>query len=149
MNLRADHVAGGAFVAFGVLILALSGDLPLGRLSMPGAGFMPMLVAVLMIVLGLALALRARESGPLSDIDWSDLRHAGSVVVITAIGIALYEPLGFIITMIVLVLGLLLVIERRNIVYAGVYSVAVVMMAFVVFDKALKSPLPLSPFGFF
>ena len=93
MNLRADHVAGLAFfVLGGLLIIFLSGDLPIGRLSMPGAGFLPILIAVLMIVLGLTLALRARESGPLADIDWSDFRHAGSVVVITGVAIALYEP---------------------------------------------------------
>ena len=36
MNLRADHVAGTAFIVFGALIIALSGDLPAGQLSMPG-----------------------------------------------------------------------------------------------------------------
>jgi hypothetical protein len=41
MTLRADHVAGAAFVAFGILIIALSGDLPTGQLSMPGSGFLP------------------------------------------------------------------------------------------------------------
>ena len=46
MNFRSDHVAGAAFVAFGVLIIALSGDLPTGQLSMPGSGFMPKIVKV-------------------------------------------------------------------------------------------------------
>ncbi len=41
MTLRADHVAGAAFVVFGLLVIALSGDLPFGQLSMPGAGFLP------------------------------------------------------------------------------------------------------------
>lgn len=41
MTLRSDHVAGGFFVAFGILVIALSGDLPVGDLSMPGAGFLP------------------------------------------------------------------------------------------------------------
>ena len=46
MTLRADHVAGAFFLAFGVLIIALSGDLPAGSLSMPGSGFLPKIVAV-------------------------------------------------------------------------------------------------------
>ena len=41
MTLRADHVAGAIFVGFGLLVFALSGDLPTGTLSMPGSGFMP------------------------------------------------------------------------------------------------------------
>ena len=33
MTLRSDHVAGGAFVVFGIVVLAMSGDLPFGTLS--------------------------------------------------------------------------------------------------------------------
>ena len=54
MSLRSDHVAGAAFVVFGGLVIALSGDLPVGQLSMPGSGFLPMIVAVLTIIFGLA-----------------------------------------------------------------------------------------------
>ena len=53
MILRADHVAGAAFVVFGIAVIALSGDLPTGQLSMPGSGFMPKIVAVLTIFFGL------------------------------------------------------------------------------------------------
>ena len=36
MILRRDHVAGGAFIVAGVLVLAVSGDLPFGTLASPG-----------------------------------------------------------------------------------------------------------------
>jgi hypothetical protein len=147
-HLRADHLAGAAFVGFGIAVFALSGDLPMGGLSMPGAGFLPRLIAALMIVLGLALIVRAHESGLLAGIEWSDLRHAASVCAITAVGIVLYERLGFIITMIVMVFGLLVLIERRNVFRAAVYSVVLVGLAFALFDKALRAPLPVGPFGF-
>lgn len=149
MNLRSDHVAGAAFAAFGLLIIALSGDLPVGRLAMPGAGFLPKLVAGLMILFGVLLVLRAaRESAPLADIDWSDLQHAAPVIAITASGIALYTRAGFIITMVAMMVALLALVERRNIVRAGLYSLVVVLLAFGLFDKFLRSPLPLGPFGF-
>ena len=41
MTLRADHVAGAFFVGIGLLVIALSGDLPIGTLSLPGSGFLP------------------------------------------------------------------------------------------------------------
>jgi len=63
--IRTDHVAGSVFVALGIVVLALSGDLPVGTLSFPGAGMMPKLVAGLMIVFGLLLVGRAGESAPL------------------------------------------------------------------------------------
>src|SRR5262249_62147692 len=99
VRLRADHVAGGFFVAFGLVVFALSGDLPVGRLSMPGAGMMPKLVTALMILFGLALIVRARESAPFAEMSWSDLRHAGVVSVIAAATVLLYERLGFILTL--------------------------------------------------
>ena len=142
MILRADHVAGAAFVAFGAAIIALSGDLPVGRLSMPGSGFLPMIVAVLTMIFGLALILRGRESEPFAAVDWADGKHALMVTGFTAAATALYEHLGFIVTMLLMMIGLLLVIERRNAVRVGIYSVAVVLVTYVCFVYGLKTPLP-------
>jgi Tripartite tricarboxylate transporter TctB family len=149
MNLRADHVAGAAFVLFGGLVIALSGDLPTGRLSMPGSGFLPKILASLTIVLGLALILRARESSPLSEIPWGDGKHAAMVIAITAAAIALYTYLGFIITMSLMMAALLIVIERKNPLRACAYSLAVVLVAYACFTVFLKSPLPVSPLRYF
>ncbi len=148
MTLRADHVAGAAFVAFGLLVFALSGDLPTGQLSMPGAGFLPKLIAGLTIVFGLALFFRARESEAFSSLDWADGQHAALVIAITALATALYTWLGFITTMVLMMFGLLVVIERRNVVRAAVYSVGGVVLTYGVFIYMLKAPLPAGPFGF-
>jgi hypothetical protein len=148
VTLRSDHVAGAAFVAFGVLIIALSGDLPTGRLSMPGPGFLPKIVATLTIVLGLALIVRAKESGSLSEVPWSDGKHAGMVTAIAAAGIALYTVLGFNITMVLMLITLLVAIERRNPLRAGIYSVFVVLLTYTAFHILLKTPLPESPFSY-
>ena len=55
MTLRSDHVAGGAFFALGIVVFAISGDLPFGTLSAPGAGMMPKLMAGLMMAFALAV----------------------------------------------------------------------------------------------
>ena len=148
MTLRADHMAGAAFVAFGLLVIALSGDLPFGDLAMPGAGFMPRLLAILMIICGIALMLRARDSAPFAKLNWGNGKHAVMVVVITGIAIALYERLGFLITMLLMMLGLLVVIERRNVVRAVIFSFAVAAITLGVFQYVLQTPLVEGPFGF-
>ena len=148
MNLRADHVAGAVFVAFGLLIIAMSGDLPTGGLSMPGSGFLPKIVATLLIVFGGALILRGKESEPFSAIAWGDLPHAAKVVAITAIGIALYTKLGFLFTLIAMIAAILIIIERRNPLRAAIYAAAIVTAAFVGFEYVLKTPLPNGPWGF-
>ncbi|HTS42128.1 MAG TPA: tripartite tricarboxylate transporter TctB family protein [Xanthobacteraceae bacterium] len=148
MMLRADHVAGGFFVVFGLLVIALSGDLPMGDLSLPGAGFMPKILACLTILFGLVLAARASESKPFVMISWSDAQHAGMVAAITAIAIGIYDWLGFLTTMIVLMFALLVVIERRNFIRAAAYSAGVVLITYVTFEYVLKTPLNTGPFGF-
>ena len=148
MTLRADHIAGAAFVLFGIAVFVLSGDLPYGSLSSPGAGMMPKLVLVLMIVFGVVLILSARASAPLAQIDWSDRNHALLVVLIAGVATTLYQPLGFILTMSLLVFTLLAVIERKNLVRAAAYSIGLTMIAWWVFGTALKSPLETGVLGF-
>ena len=148
MTLRADHIAGGAFIAFGILVFALSGDLPFGSLSAPGAGMMPKLMIALMIVFGIVLLIGGEASQPLADIDWSDRNHALMLVGITAVAVALYQWLGFILTMTLLVFTLLTVVERRGVLRAAAYSVGVTVIAWWVFAKALKAPLERGILGF-
>jgi hypothetical protein len=148
MILRADHVAGAAFVAFGLIIIGLSGDLPTGQLSMPGSGFLPKIVATLLIVFGVILFLRGRESGAFSELGWSDLPHAAQVVALTAVGIGLYTLLGFVAALILMVAAILIIIERRNPLRAAVYAAAVVLIAYFGFAYVLKTPLPTGPWGF-
>lgn len=148
MTLRADHVAGAFFIGVGLLVIALSGDLPTGTLSMPGSGFLPKIVAVLTIFFGLVLALRAGESKPFATLSWTDAKHAAMVVAITAAAIAVFEWLGFLTTNILLIFALLVVIERRRLLPATVYSIGVVVVTYVLFAYALKTPLQAGPLGF-
>jgi putative tricarboxylic transport membrane protein len=148
MTLRSDHIAGAAFVGFAVLVLALSGDLPFGSLASPGAGMMPKLLLVLMLLFGLVLIFNAQTSAPLSEIDWSDRNHAVLVVLIAAIATTLYQWLGFLLTMSLLVFTLLMVVERKNVLRAAAYSIGLTVIAWWVFGTALKSPLETGILGF-
>ena len=148
MTLRSDHVAGAAFIAFGILVFAIAGDLPFGSLSMPGAGMMPKLVTALTMLFGLLLIIGGHASQPFAAIGWSDGSHALKVVVITAVAVASYQTLGFILTMSLLVFVLLVVIERQPVHYAAAYAIALTGMAWWVFGKALKAPLETGILGF-
>jgi hypothetical protein len=146
--IRTDHVAGGVLAAFGLLVLALSGDLPIGTLSFPGAGMMPKLLAGLIIVLGLVLIARAQENAPLAGVSWQDLPHALRVTAITALAIALYQFVGFLITMTLLLFALISGVERRHPVSAAAFSLGVVALTYLLFSVALKTPLEPGLFGF-
>ena len=148
MTLRADHVAGAAFIAFGLLIIALSGDLPMGQLSMPGSGFLPKILAVLTIAFGIVLIARAAESRAFAEVEWTDGKHAAAVTLVTAVAVYLFETLGFLTTMVLMMFALLVAIERRPLHYAALYSVGVVGLTYLTFVYVLKTPLVTGPLGF-
>lgn len=146
--LKADHIVGGVFIAFGILIFAISGELPFGTLSAPSAGMMPKLDAALMMLFAGLILLRAKESPPAASIDWSDRGHAALVLVITGAAVAAYQWAGFLITMAALVFVLLVVVERRNALKAAAYSIGLTLFAYWLFGRALKSPLERGLLGF-
>jgi Tripartite tricarboxylate transporter TctB family len=148
MTLRADHVAGAAFIAFGLLVIALSGDLPMGQLSMPGSGFLPKILAGFTIAFGVVLIVRAGESKPFAELEWSDSVHAAAVTAITGVAIFFFETLGFATTMVAMMLVLLVGIERRPVLHAALYSVGVVGLTYATFVYVLRTPLVTGPFGF-
>jgi hypothetical protein len=123
------------------VVFAISGDLPFGSLTAPGAGMLPKLTAGLMIAFATLIALSGRDSPPVASVDWGDWRHAALLLVITAGAAIAYRPLGFLITMSLLVFLLLVVVERRNVLRAAAYSLALTLFAYWLFGKALKSPL--------
>lgn len=148
MNVRRDHVAGGAFVVAGALILAVSGDYPFGTLASPGAGLLPTLLIVLLMASGLVIFLRARESPVLTEIDWSDVGHAAVVVAVTAAAIAAYTRAGFLITIPVMLFAFVYAVERRSLAWAVGFSAGVTVLAYILFMLLLKTPLPRGLLGF-
>jgi hypothetical protein len=141
MTIRADIIAGGFFVALGIVVFILGWDLPFGRITAPGAGMLPKVLASMMIAFGAIIAIIGVHSEKLSDIPWSDFSHAGLVIVIAAVATFLYSRLGFLITMPLLVFALLAVVERRNLVMAAVFSVSLTLFAYWLFAIVLKAPL--------
>ena len=123
------------------MVFAISGDLPFGSISAPGAGMMPKLAAGTMMFFALLLIVAGAQSQSLAAIDWSDRGHAALLILITAAAVAGYRPLGFILTMTLLVFALLVIVERRKLLIAAVYSIGLTVFAYWLFGKALKSPL--------
>ena len=70
------------------------------------------------------------------------------MVIIAAAAIKGYQTLGFIVTMTLLVFVLLVVIERKRILYAATYALLLTGVAWWVFGKALKAPLETGILGF-
>src|SRR6185503_19830360 len=96
----------------------------------------------LMLVFGSIVLLPAGESPPLAKVSWADVPHAVRLIAVTAIGVALYEPLGFLATMSLLLFSLIFIVERKPLLPAAAFSIGVTVFAYVLFGTLLKSPLP-------
>jgi hypothetical protein len=148
VQIRRDHAAGGAIIAAGALVLALSADLPFGTLASPGAGMLPTVVTALMMAFAAILVLRAGDSPPLGDIAWSDVFHAARVMVVTGAAVAYYISFGFVPTMMALLFVLAFAIERRPLLPAAAFSIGVTLFAYLLFNTLLKAPLPRGVFWY-
>jgi putative tricarboxylic transport membrane protein len=148
MTLRRDHAAGAVFVAAGGLVLAVSGDLPFGTLGSPGAGMLPVSLAVVMTAFGLVLLAQAGRSPPLADLSWGDLPHAVLVAGLAAAAAVLFVPLGFALTGALLLFTLIFLIERRPLLPALAFSIAATGTVYTLFSILLRTPLPRGPLGF-
>ena len=148
MILRRDHVAGGAFIVAGLVVLAVSREYPFGTMASPGAGMLPVLLVALTIAFGAAIFFRAAASPPLATIDWSDLPHAVTVIGAAAAAAFGYTRVGFLITIPLMLFFLVAVAERRSLPWALVFSAGVTGLTYALFKFVLKTPLPGTPFGF-
>jgi hypothetical protein len=148
LRVHRDHIAGGAFVVTGALVLAVSVDLPFGTLASPGAGMLPTLLVTLMMAFGLILLVQARGSPPLAELDWTDLPHAAQVAALAVAAALLYVPLGFALTAPLLLIALILVVERRPLLPALAFSLAATGAIYALFTVVVRTPLPRGLLGF-
>jgi hypothetical protein len=142
VQVRRDHVAGGAMLIAGALVLAASTDLPFGTLASPGAGMLPTVVVVFLMAFASVLLLSAGASPPLGAIAWTDAAHALRVVSATAAAVALYIPLGFIASIALLLFVLTFLVERKSLLSSLAFSAGATLLAYLVFASALNAPLP-------
>ena len=142
-----DRVAGVALMLIGIVAIWESRAFPLGSLHRPGPAFMPVLLAMLLILFGLAVAAMGAGAGRLFDVGWSEWRHAAAIFGCCAFAAWGLDRLGYRITMAVVLAMLFLALERLGVVTSLVLTVGMAWGSFYLFDTLLKVPLPRGPFG--
>jgi len=101
-----------------------------------------------MVVFSVVLMADAAAGQPFAEIDWSGGGHALKVVLIAGAAAAAYQPLGFLLTMSLLVFALLVIVERQPLHYSAGYAIMLTLCAYWLFGKALKAPLQQGILGF-
>jgi hypothetical protein len=139
-----DFYSGLIFIGFGVGAIVIANNYPLGTAARMGPGYFPRILGILLILLGIALSLRALklEGDPIAAWKWRPtLTVLGSVVLF-----------GFIVNAAGLVVSTIILIvmsswastefRLKESIISGVLLSALVVGVFVI---ALKLQLPIWP----
>jgi putative tricarboxylic transport membrane protein len=146
--LTTDRVAGAALVLIGVVAVWQSRQFPFGSLHRPGPAYVPVLLAVLLIVFGIAVAVMGGTSRRLAALGWGEWRHAVAIFATCAFAAVGLERLGYRLTMSVVMAFLLVILERKNIALSLAVALGIALGSFYLFDTVLRVPLPRGPLGF-
>lgn len=142
-----DRVAGAALVLIGLVTLVESRAFPLGTLHRPGPAFVPVVLASLLILFGMAVFAMGAPSRHMGDVGWHEWRHAVAIFGACAFAALGLERLGYRLTMAVVVAFLLLIVERKGWVLGLALTLVVAWGSFLLFDTLLNVLLPRGPFG--
>ena len=142
-----DRLAGATLVLFGLVTIWQSRAFPLGSLHRPGPAYMPVVLALLLIVFGVAVFVMGSRASRLAEVGWHEWRHAVAIFAACAFAAWGLERLGYRLTMAAVVSFLVLGLERKGLILGLVLTVAMAWGSFYVFDTLLKVPLPRGPFG--
>ena len=116
----------------------------------PGPGFFPLWYGVAMLALSVLLIVSHLRQGYArgNAIDWTKLGRALSTWFALAVSVALFKPLGFVVSFALLTYFIVAVMYRRPLATAALAAVASAGGFYLVFDRALGVPLPVGLLGF-
>lgn len=145
--LTTDRVAGVALVTIGLYVLWESRALPLGTVHNPGPAYMPIVLALLVILFGVLTAATGGATPRVGAVGWSEWRHAVVILGVCAFAALGLERLGWRATIGLSLAFLLGIAERKGAVAAVLFALALALGTYYLFDTLLRVPLPRGPLG--
>src|SRR6186997_2697131 len=140
-GLKCDQFSGLMLLALALYVGWENRVYPVGTLQEPGPGYLPLLLAVFLGVMGMLIAFWGIRSAPLAAMKWSEATRA--VVILAACAAATFalERIGYRLTMVVLLVFFLGVLERRRPVPVVLVSLGFSLASFYVIGDLLHVPL--------
>ena len=131
---------------FAVVVIAGSVDAGIGwGAEGPKAGFFPFYVALLILISSVINFFGIGAKGPALFADWSQLRQVMSVLVPTAVYVAVIPYTGIYLASIILVAVFMRWLGRYGWGMVALISVGVPLITFFVFEDWFLVPLPKGP----
>ena len=146
-GLRSDQISGVVFVLIALLVAWENRAFPVGSLSTPGPGYMPLMLAIALGVFGLLIALRGGASPLFNSIDWSEGKRGIVLLIACGVAVFLLERIGYRLTMIALLVFMLGVVERKGPLPTVLVALGFAFISHFLFATLLKVQLPYGPWG--
>jgi hypothetical protein len=146
--LTTDRLSGTLLVLFSLLVLWESRVLPLGNFRHPGPAYIPVLVAVVLLLCGASLAVSTRQAPRLSALSWREWPHTLAILASCIFAVLGMERLGYRLTILVVLSFLVKFMEKRGWVLTISFAFALAFGSFFLFHTILRVPLPEGPLGF-
>lgn len=147
-RLRSDQFSGLMLVALALYVAWADRVYPTGTVHEPGPGFMPLVLAIFLGLMGLLIAAWGARSLPLAEMRWPEAKRAITILIASAVGIYVLEDIGYRLTIMVLLIFLMGVIERKPPFMVATLSIGFSFLSYYVVADLLLVPLPRSPWGF-
>ncbi|HEY7382855.1 MAG TPA: tripartite tricarboxylate transporter TctB family protein [Beijerinckiaceae bacterium] len=139
---RGEVVVGLALVAFGVTLTALAWRMPAGSVSLPGPGFMPSAVGILLALTGLGCTLRTMTANDAPGTVSLGRLNAWGALATLAVVAFLFEPLGAPLTLALAMTALFRLAGGYRLVRCALSGVIAAAVAWLVFTRLLGVGLP-------
>jgi Tripartite tricarboxylate transporter TctB family len=143
-----DRVSAGVLALFALFVMWESRQLPLGTFHQPGPGYVPVVLASLLLIFGLCIAVTARNAPPLSSISWTEWRHALAILAACSFAVFAIERFGYRLTVLLILVFLVKFMENRGWIVSLVFAFSLAFGSFFLFYTILRVPLPQGPLGF-
>jgi putative tricarboxylic transport membrane protein len=147
-----DRISFIAIMAISIYGLVSALLMPLGKIQVPGPGFFPLLLSGILFflsTLGIFLSFMEKREVLHWKSFWGNLLSPIKILLCYGLSIALFEPIGYLITSLIL-LGLLFWwVSGRTLWKALVFGAIGSLGSYLLFVHFLRIPLPRGIFGFF
>lgn len=110
----------------------------------PGSGFMPLGLGIILAILAVMIIVTNRGADEKPVPFWAPKAWFQPLlaIVITAVYIVVFDDIGAITSVVILVAGWLLFVERKSIVVSLTTGVLTGMVVYLLFDRLLQTPFP-------
>lgn len=147
-SISSDRLSGALLFALALFVLWQNRAYPIGSVTEPGAGFLPLLLATAFLVVTALITLFGGQAARLNDLGWGEAPRALVILGACAMAALMFERLGYRLTLAALLVFLLGVIERRPITGVLLTAAGFPLVSYFIFFDLLEVQLPRSVWGF-